>query len=76
MNIYIYKYIYMGHLEAVLTSYDTMVNFTVLNPNSITEAVHQDAPKCQYCNLIYLKFQRLMLILLVIRGLELLRIVA
>ena len=72
------KYIYMGHLKAVLMSYDTMVNctiffthvVTVLNLNSITEAVHIDAQNCQYCNLIYLKFHRIILILLVIRRLE------
>ena len=44
---------------------------TALNLNLITESVHQDAQKCQYCNLIYLKFQRIILILLVIRQLEL-----
>ena len=49
---------------------------TALNPNLITEAVYQDAPKCQYCKIIHLKFHRIILILLVIRRLGLLRIVA
>ena len=83
-NEYIYIQIYMGHLKAVLMSYDIMVNCTIffahvvtaLNPNLITEAVYQDAPKCQYCKMIHLKFHRIILILLVIRRLELLRIVA